>query len=320
MRQQLILGFIFSIFSIFLTMTAKAQSTSSKITDRLVQDLECKNVSATEIYSKIRADAYSIKSQIPEKNWSTGYLANCWSLAHAQRIIFMLSRLDLATEMSENKIRGVLDLIRGSSPKMTTLSQEPVLQERTLNQYTVFATDRNFSEGSKLYSLLQQGIEEPGPLKISRNFKRDIEVYEIYRFHRPSNLPMAVGDWERSTQDNQISFQVLKKNIDQHRLGLVVLRGDRTVQHVVIPKRYEIASDGKYIIHVFDSNFPDQETAFAYDPQIQQFEGGSVMGAFYHSPYLTKAVGLFIVDEDEHQKIDEALVRYYQKACQNLKN
>ncbi len=298
----------------------QAQSAAFQISDRLVQGLECKNISAAAIYSKVRDDAYSIEAQIPEANWATGYLANCWSLAHAQRLVFMLSRLAPDEGTSEEKMRGVLDMFRGSSPEEAARFPNPILQERPLRQYSVFSTDRNFSEGSSFYSLLQQGFSEPGILGIPRNFRNEIEIFQIYHFHRAKNLPMFLGNWERPAGENQQSFKKIIQAIDQHRLNLLVLRADRTVQHVVIPKRYEIASDGKYIFHVFDANFPDRENAFAYDPQIQQFEGGSVMGAFYHTPYLTKAVGVFIVDEGENKKIDEALVRYYQKACRNLIN
>ena len=308
------------IFLFFHGALVQAQSTTSQINDRLVQGLECKNISVSAIYSKIREDAYSIQTQIPDANWATGYLANCWSLAHAQRLVFMLSRLASNADFSEAKLRGVLDMFRGSSPEEAARFSNPILQERPLRQYTVFSTDRNFSEGSNLYSLLQQGFSESGFLGIPRNFRNEIEIFQIYHFHRAKNLPMFVGNWERPANENQQSFKQIIQAIDQHRLNLLVLRADRTVQHVVIPKRYEISSDGKYIFHVFDANFPDRENAFAYDPQIQQFEGGSVMGAFYDTPYLTKAVGVFIVDEGENKKIDEALVLYYQKACRNLKN
>ncbi len=315
----LTLSLAFFLF-LFQISFVQAQNISSQISDRLVQDLDCKNISVAGIYSKIRDDAYPIQAQIPDANWATGYLANCWSLAHSQRLVFMLSRLDPAADMSEAKLRGVLDMFRGSSPEEAARFPNPILQERPLRQYTVFSTDQNFSEGSSLYSSLQKGFSESGILGIPRNFRNEIEIFQIYHFHRTKNLPMFLGNWERSTTENQQSFEQIIKAIDQHRLNLLVLRADRTVQHVVIPKRYEIASDGKYIFHVFDANFPDRENAFAYDPQIQQFEGGSVMGAFYHTPYLTKAVGVFIVDEGENKKIDEALVRYYQKACRNLVN
>ncbi len=296
---------------------AQGQTAILRISDRLVQDLDCKKISVSEIYSTIRPEAYSVAVHLPDKNWSTGFLANCWSLAHAQRILFMLSRVAPAADLSEAKLRGVLDLLRGSTPEEGARFPTPIPQERALKQYTVFSTDRNFSEGSQLFSLLQQGIYEPwSQTRLFRNFKREVEVFQNFRFYRPSNLPMGLGQWERGTAENRQSFQALIKNIDHHRLSLVNLRGERTVQHVVIPKRYEVAGSGKYIFFVYDSNFPDRETSFAYDSRIQQFEGGSVMGAFYHTPYLTKAVGLFIVDEDEQQKIDESLVRFYQKSCQ----
>ncbi len=305
------------LLAVFLV---QVQSSASQINDRLVQDLDCKNISASAIYSKIRSDAYSIGAQIPDANWATGYLANCWSLAHAQRLVFMLSRLAPNADVSEAKLRGVLDMFRGSSPEEAARFPNPILQERPLRQYSVFSTDRNFSEGSNLYSLLKQGFSERGLLGISRNFKNEIEIFQIYHFHRAKNLPMFLGNWERTASENQQSFKQIIQAIDQHRLNLLVLRADRTVQHVVIPKRYEITSDGKYIFHVFDANFPDRENSFAFDPKTQQFDGGSAMGPFYDTIYLDKAVGVFIVDEGENIKIDEALVRYYQKACRNLKN
>ncbi len=301
---------------IFLLHLAHGQNINQTISDRLVEDLNCKNISVSEIYSKIRPDAYSINTHIPEQNWTTGYLGNCWSLAHAQRILMMLSRLNPDASLSDINLREVLNLFRGSIPEQAARFPKPIPQERPLHKYEVFESDRNFSEGSKLFSLLQQGFEESwGEGNLLRNFKRDIEVFQVYRFHRPGNIPMGLGDWERETFENKKSFQLLVRNINENRLSLVNLRAERTVQHVVIPKRYEVTGDGKYIFYVFDSNFPDQETTFAYDSRIEQFEGGSVMGAFYNTPYLNRAVGLFIVDENEHKKIDEALVRYYRKAC-----
>ena len=61
-------------------------SFAATVSDRLVENLNCQNISAQEIYSKIRSNAYSVQAHIPTENWSSAPLGMCWSLAHSQRI------------------------------------------------------------------------------------------------------------------------------------------------------------------------------------------------------------------------------------------
>jgi hypothetical protein len=297
---------------LFLSVASHAK----QINDNLVAGLDCQNISVREIYSHIRSDAYSVDYQIPVRNWNFSFLANCWSMSHSQRLIFMLSRINSGAALGQTQVRTALNMIRGSVPDVTNDEIGDHLKEFPLPGWSVFETDRGFSQGSTLFGLMQDGFEEPlGSLRLARNFQQEVQTYQVARFFRPGNIDMGLGQWERAPNINEASVRVILKNAHEHRLTLVDLRGDRNIQHVVVIKKFEVLASGKYLFHVYDSNFPDREGAFDYDPAIQQFNGGTPMGAFYNSPYLDRPVGLFVVDEKDHHLIDKALMAHYKQSC-----
>ena len=103
-----------NIFCSLVLIGAPLISNAKVINDRLVKDLSCQSLTNQSIYQSIREDAFSSKYHFPVQNWATGVIANCWSLSHAQRMHFYLSRIGDKNSMNQKSIEMVLNIIRGS--------------------------------------------------------------------------------------------------------------------------------------------------------------------------------------------------------------
>lgn len=287
------------------------------ITDSLVQELSCEQLSVKSIYSSIKEEAFSEKNQIRTQNWATGVIANCWSLSHAQRIHFYLNRVNqdfdqiTATQNQED----ILNMLRGSKPDlihqpMTT----PKEVENKLKNFSVY----QLPESSYLEDLEARSKMSNGSF-LDRNFKKEIENYQVRRFNHPSNLGKFVLSGPNSAQDNEILIKKLLANLNEKKLTLLNLRATKTMQHVVVAKNYSIDGNGNILISVYDSNNPDINNTLIYHSDEKMFRAPKIMGYFFE--YVNKSsdsiLDTYIVDEEDRTLIEQALLKHYKQLCSN---
>lgn len=288
------------------------------MSDNLVQDLSCENLSVDSIYERIREDAFSEESHIPLENWSTGVLGNCWSLSRSQRLLYMLGRTQAGVAEDEKALIRVLDMIRGGRPIPGALTEagEGPAKDLRLKEYAVFFWGEGSSfRGSSFWQTLMNGVVDTGFNGAKqRSFVSEIEEFQRKRFYKASNVKMGLGAWARTPDINEQTFAQLKKNLDRKRLTLMVLRADQTVQHVIVVKKYEVLSEAEIRLVVYDSNFPRRENTFIYRADQRQFYAENILGPFYGQS-LNRPVGAFIVDEEERTLIDQALLKHYRSIC-----
>lgn len=298
-----------SIVWLFLGLSTCLSHTAQALTDDLVENLDCRQVSESEVLRKLRRTTIdSAEFHTPWTNWSFSAglyeLANCWSLSRFQ----MLSTYLGHDSSPQSSVRETLNMIR-----LRFENQNP--DAKPTATYSAPLTTFNWS--SDYFQQLVQGVtDSQNGRSVIRNFKSEIEAYQVYRFHDLlRNWRYIWSGRERSTKENAKSLNQLSQNLAQNKMTLLLLRPHRLSQHVVMAKRFEKISSTVTRFWVYDSNSPRTEQSFYYRHDVQQFFAPDIVRGLAHvtDPYVP--VGLFIVDEKERDSAVKKLAQHYKKRC-----
>lgn len=293
------------------------------VTDSLVKNLPCDQITVSEIYRKIDTSQFSSQYHLPITNWNydSGLynLGNCWSLTHAQRLFFYLNRWNslVAAKPADTKLQGLLNFLRGAKPY--TQNEEKWILDGPLGRLQVFgAAESHFDKKSGLFAGLMTGVSQlfPNHKTEKRNFKSEIEHYQKNRFTKfLKNIKYVIGTGARSEQKNRETRDALIQNLEGNRLPMMILRTIRTTQHAVLAKHYEVLSNGDISFTVYDSNQPDKDQTITYKQADQNFYAPEVAKEFTDKKYGNDPLGVYIVDQDDFDPIDRALVEHYTALC-----
>lgn len=327
-------GFISSM--VFTTEEAFATESnsvlsSSVINDSLVENLSCRSLSVSSIYQAIRDDAFDESRNIPLQNWSFRYgatpLAGCWGLSSAQRVFSYLARYNEASPDSMgDRVASALDMIRGQVVEPSYQMDDNYTQSNfyyasPLKEYRVFAVeDTNLRTSMKqgrdsFWNALMSGYRQQfNANKLDRNFPAEIEASQIVHFFRGGNFKMGFGSGPRSATDNHKTWSLLKNNLDQKKLTLINLRGNRMVQHIVMAKSYRELPQGFAEIKVYDSNQPTRDSFVLFHQESGQFYAPDVFKLLLQDPKIP--LGVYIVDEQERTALEKALFVHYKSLCE----
>lgn len=315
--------------SAFAAESASSEFISDKvISDSLVENLQCSNFSIDHIYKGIRADAFEVSRHIPRRNWlfNNGLvtLGACWGLSSAQRRLFYLGRYDdgeMAQVNESETIPTILDHLRGGRPErvMYEGAHSKRLVTTPLRQYSVFSLGvkpfmDSLSETESLWQKLLIGFTEyTDGVQVRRNFKSEIESNQLQHFYRRGNLEMVKGDRSRTAQENRETVETLLKNLDGKRLTLLNIRTGRFSQHIVLAKSYFKVHGFIYFL-VYDSNAPHTNSWITYESSTSMFTSPQVAQRL-DDPDHFSPLGVYVVDEQERDLIDAALITYYREQC-----
>jgi hypothetical protein len=284
-----------------VAMAAKPVAPVDSISDSLVKSLRCSTLSRDNVLKSLQPDAFSAARHLPVRNWpAADGLAECWALSHAQRLTFFMGRFGQSANAQQYLVPKYLSPI------------EDMFSGATAAQFPIFPV----ADVGSLVGTLQGGfVDQSGK---SRAFKADIEAYQEWRFYQFGNTSLIMGGRDRSTDDNAQSFQQLRGELAVGRMPMIVLRPSMTGQHVVLVKKISPAT-GSGIVNfdVYDSNYPYMDNHISYDPSTQEFTAPSVIMGLDADAY--SPVGLFVVDDDDMDGIQNSLYGYYAKRCQALK-
>jgi hypothetical protein len=313
------------------------------ISDSLVFNLSCDRLSIEAIYDSIKPEAFATNRHIPIHNWSFANgpynLGVCWSLSHAQRLLFYLAQWQdhNPSEDDYTATYGIplLNLFRGSKPVKGSFANVRDLQ---LKEFYTFQI-QSFSTDSGLFADILKGIWDPlqnylpldhtfneisgedlSPLviangKLLRKFTTEIERYQRWRFHQFQNSKLTTEPVPRPRNVNLQLSNALIANLDRKRMPLVDIKPTLTTQHIVAIKNYE---RGPELIKffVYDSNLPNIDNYFIYDVKKQQFKAHEIIKNFSGIRNPDQDVSVYLVDEEDQQKIDQALFNFYKGKCQ----
>jgi hypothetical protein len=228
---------------LLLLVTLNVQA-AGIINDSLVRDLSCEGLSKDAVMSSIREDAFSGQRELPNVNWYNpkNALGQCWSLAHAQRILFYLGRFD------EQAVEG------GASV------DEVIKTFRKKSDLKLFSVSRDFE--------LSLGQE---------TFKEAIETYQAKRFFDVKNLKMLNGDRGRDADQNVDTFNKILTELSRNRLAMVVIRAARNYQHVVLLKSVRTISPTAFGFKTYDSNTPGRGAELVYNSDAKSFDGSRIL-------------------------------------------
>ncbi len=284
------------------------------LNDDLIENLSCQNLSLQSIYQSIKADAFSANKHTQKENWSTGVIANCWSLSRMQRLHFYLSRTTLLDETTATrKSEDILNMIRGSTPDQIN---QPMIGTKEIENKLKKLTVYELTESKAMEKLEAKSKMSTGSIK-DRNFVDDIETYQVRRFNNPANLSKYVLSAAPSPAENEKLFRQIAQNLDQKKLTLINMRAFKTTQHVVVAKSYKKDELGNYQIDVYDSNYPLAIQKLIYVAAQKMFISPHTMGSYFRKRNMApdSPLAIFIVDEEDREMIEKALLSYYQKVC-----
>jgi hypothetical protein len=309
---QLLIPMVMILSWILLT-ASPSQARLSEVSDSLVERLSCTSITPDSIRKAIREDAFSSAKHNPTENWGMWPgLANCWSMARLQRVMFLMGRTGVAgARTSRAEANYVLDIARGAKPIRNAFGQyNPMFHGVPFTPGRVIETPTENVFTSPLF----EALKTPG--KDGRNLKSEIEIYQFYRFTSPGNLKFLEGESARSVAANLKTAAHLILNAMARKLTLVILRGGRTKQHVVLVKRVERSADGGSVVFwAYDANQPEGDVTFRYDRAAREFFAPEIIDKLKADP--SKPVGVYITDESERDRMELALVKHYINVCGN---
>jgi hypothetical protein len=314
----------------FVSAASNAGGSARTINDSLVQNLSCQNLSVNTIYRAIREDAFAESRNMDIVNWaysSGGFtLANCWGLSSTQRMLSYMARYNESSNISKEARRElVLNMVRRAVPAVQgeagstekgnrTQSRERVVN-RNLKAYSVFPVEGSTVVDSyDFWWDLRAGYDMSLSKKytVRRSLREDVQVNQTEHFYRMSNVGMGLGSGATSSKDNYESLKTMMRNADGKRLTLINLRLDRTLQHIVMVKSYKKTGSGDVVFTVYDSNQPKLDQEVIYDSRSGAFTAPGIARSLY---VATKPVGVFIVDEDERELYEVAMLKHYRSVC-----
>lgn len=332
--RALILFFLFVLGLISSMVVASekayAQAKNIIINDSLVLNLDCRKLSVDNIYRAIRPDAFHESRNMPVRNWpfrsGAVTIAGCWALSSTQRMVSYLARYNTPDNRRMNqRVPRILDMVRRASLEERMMNGEdrngqPFI-ERNLKSYFVFPVPegslyesaRNYQTG--LWNGLMDGYEqELNGKRITRNFTNEIQANQADHFFRAGNIGMGLGSGNRSERKNRETVSQLTRNLDGKRLTLINLRAGRTAQHIVMVKSYKRLSQSIIEFKVYDSNDPGRDASVFYSASAGQFYAPDIVGRFVLTNE-TKALGVYIVDEEERVQLEAAMLAHYKVLC-----
>ena len=275
------------------------------ISDHRVQNLSCRNVTANSVANAIRPDNFSTANHLPYKNWEFQWgfykLAGCWSLSRFQRLYFYLREPAAGLSLTElsNQTRSEEMYEDGASWKGFPLKKFWFMPEQTNSRWP--AWESGWFESGSMAPDLERGL------------KPDIEYYQALRFHQLENIRLLKGPMARTIAENNATWNDLSRLVSTGRKPLIVLRPDKYYQHVVVVKRIQATASGADL-WVYDSNAPWLDRKVVWDKKSSMFTAFEVVDGM-PVPDARAALGVFIVDEDENERVLESLAVHYQNLC-----
>ncbi|UOF01681.1 hypothetical protein [Bdellovibrio reynosensis] len=298
------------------------------VNDSLVQNLSCKNLSVDNIYRAIRADAFDANRNMPIQNWAfksgMATIAGCWALSSTQRMVSYMARYNATGARSmQERIPVVLDMVRGArvvEAKTNTVDENRNrLSEVKLPYFSVFAVEEGNLRDSRnnyngLWNKLMDGYDQNvGGYVVRRHFRDEIEANQANHFFRFGNIGMGMGSGKRSERKNAETVEQIIRNASGKRLTLINLRAGRTLQHIVMVKSFKRLSNNIIDFTVYDSNAPERDWSVFYNGRSGQFYAPDVVDRI--GAIETKALGVFVVDEEERGKLESAMLAFYKALC-----
>lgn len=336
--RALILFFLFVLGLVSSMVVASekayAQAKNVIINDSLVLNLDCRKLSVDNIYRAIRPDAFHESRNMPIQNWpfrsGVATIAGCWALSSTQRMVSYLARYNTPdNRRMEQRVPRILDMIRRASLEEKRESGEDHTSNnnsqpfiaRNLKYYSVFPVpEGSLYESRRDYQnglwngLLDGYTQEFNGKLVSRNFKAEIEANQASHFFRAGNIGMGLGSGSRSESKNRESVAQLTRNLDGKRLTLINLRAGRTAQHIVMVKSYKRLGQSTLEFKVYDSNDPGRDASVFYSTSSSQFYAPDIVRRFVLTNE-TKALGVYIVDEEERVQLEAAMLAHYKILC-----
>ena len=160
----------------------------------------------------------------------------------------------------------------------------------------------------------------------TRSLKDDLIRAQKWAFLQPSNLRFLAADRARSKSENIETTTTLLQQLKLGRLPILNLRFSRTRQHIVLLQTFTDHFDGSIEFKVYDSNedSKDQRTTSDLDDPPSAPRLKSLVyrdGHFRYSKFAEiektgdSPIGVFIVDDEEMDEIQQAVFDYYREAC-----
>ncbi len=293
----LILSTSFFLGTLFGSLVSAKELSSEKFSN-----LTCANLNFKTFLNHIDPRFSHVNHHLPIKNYNFNFgfysLANCWSLAHLQRLYFYLQdERATSTEDLADSIRG---FSISESPKNTWFQVEA--SPKIIGKF-----------GSSSWHEIEKGYLQKGKYGtvVRRTLQSETEAYQIARFHDLKNIEYLTGDIPRTPVENQKTLILIQRMLAANLLPMILLRPQYFSQHVVVAKRI---INNK--IFVYDSNTPEHESEIYYNDQ----------NGFYYAPQVIKglpmvtnefaAVGIFVVDSQDLLKIREVLYQDLKTQCE----
>lgn len=331
-RASLFVGGFLAVLisSAEIVSAAPATKSSRTINDSLVQNLSCQNLSVNTIYRSIRDEAFAESRNMDIVNWnfsSGGFtIGNCWALASTQRMLSYLARYNQSSNMSKEARRElVLNMVRRGVPAVQADDSTPERGNRNQNRdrvvtkalktYSVFPVEGNsVADSYDFWWDLRAGYDMNLSRKftVRRSLRDDMQVNQGNHFYRMGNVGMGLGSGATSPKENYETLKTLMRNADGRRLTLINLRLDRTIQHIVMVKSYKKTGSGDVVFTVYDSNQPTRDQEVVYYSRSGTFTSAGVAKAL---AVTTKPLGVFVVDEQERQDFEVAMLKHYRTVC-----
>jgi hypothetical protein len=330
------------VFSILLAIPvlANAQSFTKFVSDELVQDLSCESLNADAIYRAVRPEAFQQSRRIVLKNFSDeAFQGQCWSLARTQRLNLLLGRQDHTAAFDSRAIEAMISTaavppseagieLPEYNPNAPKANIGQTVERNALSKWILGPDTKRAAEAAtfgqiylnRLDQMLKRDIRKilqlpwlskyktfSWPEETSKAIKRFIDAIRVGQtrlFLRKENVEYLHVEQSEAGLKNQLGR--IAKLTREKKLPLINMRESKKDQHIVVAHTFQVIEKDHYYIGIIDSNAPNDSTRAI---EIKRVNGRLI--AWYGSQK-----DIFLVEENERPKLDNALVRHYRRMCQ----
>lgn len=305
--------------------SAPFETQTRKISDSLVENLDCKSLTAANVLTYVSKEKlrkkYTEIGAVSSNFVIPGMDGHCWAVAKAQRkaLLLLLGGVEAAAKPMAELSDDYLDAVRGTRFDKVCWNQDQTIRDSGCYE----AAKKEPKIDLQVIPIANSSGTVSEVLRFSRGGSPSVRTLEseLRRsqhnlFYRPSNLKYLGGADVRSVDDTKAVVSRIVQQMTAGQLPILNLRVRRTYQHMVVAQEMRLMGHGAVEIKVFDSNDAmeawtdgrELQTLIYADGEFRYFGKKSDRGK-------GTVVGVFVTDNDEMDEIQNAVFKYYHARC-----
>lgn len=275
---------------------------SQVISDSLVENLSCDDLSVEAIFQSIRSHSFSESYHLPLVNYSFETKEGiCSGLSSLQRYFFYFARFSETQPLSQSDITALTDMLRGRRSIKPKRSKDH-FEYQLIKRRIFYLPEKNTVEESLDDLVLQ--------FRRQNKFNALLDIFQF-----KSNLSEVFSNistfLSRSLAQNQEAIWTIVRDLPKniiHKLAIF----SSTSGHAVLPTKLIEVSPYRVVLGLYDPNFPRETVKLVWTPYSLRYEG---VGTYSENEDLFAMLS----NEADLGLIQRVLLKHYVAKCDEMR-